>query len=463
MLTIQGRKLRFCDGVSRRGFLKIGGFAFGGLSLGLPDLLRAEAASGHTAAPHKAVINIFLAGGPPHQDMWDVKTEAPGGIRGEFKPIKTNVPGIEICEEFPRIAKIMDKCAVIRSVVGSDGSHDGYQTLTGWSRRLAVKVGGYLAVGCVNSKLFGALDPAVPPAVALAQPARASTWAEPGSPGYLGPAYAAFRPFTVSNQGINRGAEGGISELRLKRISLDRLHDRQRLLRSVDRLRRDLESEESVQAQDAAFHAAFDMLASSKVADALDVSKEPAKIRERYGDGKPYKYQYDGEPTCNDHLLMARRLVEIGARSVTLSFGRWDSHGANFDLIRNHGRKLDQCFSALVEDLDQRGLLETTTVIAWGEFGRTPKINKNAGRDHWPRVSCAIMAGGGIEAGQVIGATNVRGEAPSERPVHIQEVVSTIYHNLGIDVENVKLLDKSGRPQYLLKQEYRRPMPELVR
>ena len=462
MLTIYGRNSRFCDGISRRSFIKIGGFAFGGVALGLPEILRAQAASGTNPSHHKAIINIFLAGGPPHQDMWDVKTEAPADVRGEFKPIKTNVSGIEICEEFPRIAKIMDKCAVIRSVVGSDGGHDGYQITTGYSRRLAMKVGGYPALGCVAGKVLGPIHSAVPPAVALAAPTRHRPWSEPGSPGYLGPTASAFQPFTTSNQGVDRGSDGGINELRLKNISLDRLRDRQRLLKSVDSLRRDLDNSEGVQAQDAAFQSAFDMLASSKIADALDVSKEDPKIRERYGDGKPYKFQYDGAPTCNDHLLMARRLVEVGCRSVTLSFGRWDSHGQNFALVRDHGRKLDQCFSALVEDLDQRGMLDDVTVIAWGEFGRTPKVNKGAGRDHWPRVSCAIMAGGGIQGGQAIGSTDVRGGSADERPVHIQEIMATLYHNIGIDTETVKLFDKSTRPQYLLDQAYRRPMPELV-
>jgi hypothetical protein len=148
---------------------------------------------------------------------------------------------------------------------------------------------------------------------------------------------------------------------------------------------------------------ALNVLTSSKLLEALDISKEPDRVRERYGDGKPYQYQFDGAPTCNDHLLMARRLVEAGARVVTLSYGRWDSHGKNFDLVRDHGKKLDQCLSALIEDLDARGLLDDVTVIAWGEFGRTPRVNSGAGRDHWPQVSAAILAGGGIKAGQVIG------------------------------------------------------------
>jgi uncharacterized protein DUF1501 len=173
---------------------------------------------------------------------------------------------------------------------------------------------------------------------------------------------------------------------------------------------------------------------------------------ERYGDGKPYQFQFDGAPTVNDHLLMARRLVEAGCRSVTLSYGRWDSHGKNFDLMRDHGPKLDQCLSALVEDLDERGMLDDVTVIAWGEFGRTPRINERAGRDHWPQVSCALLAGGGMKTGQVIGATDTLGAEAADRPVHMQEIVSTIYHNLGIDPQATMLQDRSGRPQFLLER-----------
>jgi uncharacterized protein (DUF1501 family) len=204
---------------------------------------------------------------------------------------------------------------------------------------------------------------------------------------------------------------------------------------------------------------AFDVLTSSRLADALDLSKEDPRTRERYGTGQPYNYQFDGAPTVNEHLLLARRLVEAGVRVVTLSYGRWDSHGKNFDLVRDHGSKLDQCLSALIEDLDQRGMLDDVTVIAWGEFGRTPRINKNAGRDHWPNVSCALLAGGGMKTGQVIGATNRLGEVPSERPVHFQEIFATLYRNLGIDTSRTTITDPAGRPQYLVEHA---PIDELA-
>jgi hypothetical protein len=463
MLTIHGPRQRFCDGVSRRGFLKIGAFSFGSLaSLTLADVLRAEAAEKRKS--HKAVINVFLAGGPPHQDMWDLKTEAPSDIRGPMQPIPTNVDGLQICEVFPRMAKLMDKAAVIRSVVGCAGDHDGYQCMTGWPRRALAGVGGYPGIGSVAWKMQGAVDRAVPPAVGLAAPTRERRWSDSGSPGFLGAAYAPFKPFMTGDrpsEGTQKlvGAYENGPGLKLRGITQDQLRNRRRLLEALGETRRDLDHDEGVQALDAGMQAAFDLLTSTKLADALDLSKESAKTRERYGDGKPYKFQYDGAPTVNDHLLMARRLVEAGVRCVSLSYGRWDSHGDNFGLVRDHGAKLDQCLSALIEDLYERGLSNDVSVVVWGEFGRTPKINEQAGRDHWPQVSCALLSGGGMRMGQVIGATDRIGGYAAERPVQMQEIIATLYHNLGLD-PGMMLQDRSGRPQFLL--EHQEPIRELV-
>jgi hypothetical protein len=250
-----------------------------------------------------------------------------------------------------------------------------------------------------------------------------------------------------------------MENMTLNGITLERLADRRKLLEQLDRLRRDVDASGTLAGMDAFGQRALDVLTSSKLVDALDLSKEDPKLVERYGDGKPYKYQYDGAPTCNEQLLMARRLVEAGARCVSLSYGRWDSHGQNFDLVRDHGGKLDQCLSALIEDLDQRGMLNDVTVVAWGEFGRTPKINPGAGRDHWAQVSCAFLAGGGMRTGQAIGSTNRLGEHAVERPVHMQEIVATIYHNLGINTSNTTIVDPTGRPQYLVDHS---PMRELI-
>ena len=447
MLSLYGRGSRFCDGIRRRQFLQVGALSFGAGGLTLADVLRAEAAAGRGSS-HKSIINIFLAGGPPHQDMWEIKTDAPSEIRGEFRPIRTNVPGIEICEVFPRLAGMMDKAAVIRSVVGCEGRHDGFQCMTGWKTQELKSIGGRPAIGSAVSKLLGPVDPSVPPYVGLAEPTRHVPWSDSGSPGFLGSAHAPFKP------------DGpGMSNMTLNGITLDRLGDRRRLLREIDTLRRDIDITGAMEGMDAFGQRALDVLTSSKLVDALDLSKEDPAIVERYGDGKPYQFQYDGAPTCNDHLLIARRLIEAGARVVSLSYGRWDSHGKNFDMVRDHGGKLDQCLTALIEDLEVRGMLDDVAIVVWGEFGRTPKINPQAGRDHWTKVSCALLAGGGLRTGQAIGATNRLGEEPSERPVDMQEIVATLYHAMGIDTSHVTIADPTGRPQFLVDHD---PIGELV-
>ncbi|MBI3410212.1 MAG: DUF1501 domain-containing protein [Planctomycetes bacterium] len=437
MLDILGPAARYCDGISRRSFLKIGAFSFGAASLSLTDIYKAEANEGRSSS-HKAVINIFLGGGPPHQDMWDIKTEAPREIRGEFYPIATSVPGIQIGECFPRLARIMDKCVAIRSVVGAPDRHDAVMCTTGWPHSSLQNIGGRPSVGAVLSRLQGPVDPSVPAFVGLAASTQHRPWGDPGQTGFLGPSYAPFKP------------DGpGMANMRLNGISSDRLSDRRGLLTSFDALRREIDATGAIEGLDSAQRRALDVLTSSKLVEALDISREPLRVRERYGDGKPYNFQFDGAPTVNEHLLVARRLVEAGVRCVTLTFGRWDSHGQNFQLVRDHGGKLDQCLSALIEDLELRGMLNDVTVIAWGEFGRTPRINNGAGRDHWSPVSCAFMAGGGMRTGQAIGATNRLGEHAFSRPVTHGEIFATIYRNLGLDPATTYIVDPSGRPQHL--------------
>ncbi len=439
MLNIPGPASRYCDGLTRRSFLKVGTFAFGATAFNLADVFRAEAAQGRSAGPQKAVINIFLGGGPPHQDMWEIKTEAPAEIRGEFHPIATKVPGIQICEVFPRSAQLMDKCTVIRSITGCVDRHDAIQTMTGFPHNSLQPLGGRPSFGAVIAKVQGQIDPSVPAFVGLAAPTQHRPWSDPGQAGFLGPSYAPFKP------------DGeGLDNMRLNGVTTDRLGDRRQLLTSFDQMRRDIDASGIFESVDASQRRALDVLTSSRLLEALDLSREPVRVRERYGDGKPYNFQYDGAPTVNDQLLMARRLVEAGVRCVTLTYGRWDSHGQNFNLVRDHGGKLDQCLSALIEDLDVRGLLNDVTVVVWGEFGRTPRINNNAGRDHWAPVSCCLLAGGGMRAGQAIGATNRLGEFAVSRPVHPGEVVATIYRNLGIHENATMLQDPTGRPQHII-------------
>jgi len=447
MLSIFGGRQRMCDGASRRQFLTIGGLSFGMGGLSLAGLLRADEAAGRRQG-HKALINVFLAGGPPHQDMWDLKPDAPSEIRGEFKPIRTNVTGIQICEVFPQLAARMDKLAIIRSVVGCEGAHAGYQCMTGWPESSLKSIGGRPSIGASITKLRGPVDAAVPPFVGLAAKTTHVPWSDSGTAGFLGPACAPFKP------------EGpDLENMTLRSLPLERLADRRRLLEGIDRLRRDADATGIMEGMDSFSQRAFDVLTGSRLLAALDLSQEDPRIRAAYGDGKPYKFQYDGAPTCNEHLLVARRLVEAGVRVVSLSYGRWDSHGENFSLVRDHGAKLDQALSALIDDLSARGMLDDVAVVVWGEFGRTPKINPKAGRDHWPQVSAAVLAGGGLRAGQVIGATNRLGEHATDRPVHMQEITATLYHALGIRTSDTTLVDATGRPQYLVE---RQPIAELI-
>jgi len=429
--------------LSRRNFITIGSAVLGSSYINLPKIIQAQENTGK----HKALINIFLAGGPPHLDLWDLKPDAPQEIRGAFNPIKTNVNGIEICEVFENLAKRMDKCTIIRSITGSHGDHASFQCMTGWKPDSLKNIGGRPSIGSVVTKLQGPVDSAVPPYVGLAETTKHVPWSDSGSGGFLGPIYNPFKP-----------SGKGLDDMILKE-SLDRLAERKNLLSKLDNMRREIDNKEKIASADEYTQKSFDILTDSKLLNALDLSKVDSDTLAMYGDGKPFNFQYDGAPTDNSHLLMAKRLIEAGVRVVSLSYGRWDSHGNNFDLVKDHGTKLDQCLSALIDDLERSELLDTTTVIVWGEFGRTPKINQDAGRDHWPQVNSALLLGGGLRHGQVIGSTNKNGEVPQNRPVEVQEIVSTLYHSLGIDTSQTTITDTTGRPQYL--SDYN-PIRELV-
>ncbi len=447
MLTIFGTPSRsggFCDGVSRRDFMTIGG-AVVGTSLALPNILRAEAQSG-IGTSHKAVINIYLPGGPPHQDMWDLKPDAPVDIRGEFNPIKTNVPGIDICEHFPRMAKMMDKFAIIRSISGAAGDHDAFQCMTG-RKRDPRKQGYWPALGAWVSKVQGPVNPAIPPHLTLMYKTGEQRWGYPGDGGFIGMAHAPFR--LVGGKENNLKSDSMV----LKGVTLDRLQDRVGLSKAFDTLDRRMDQQGAMDGIDAFGQQAMGILTSSRLKDALDLTKERPEVLARYGVDDP-AFERDGAPRMVRNFCVARRLVEAGARVVTLNFSRWDWHGPdgkNFVQGRKDMPLLDQAVTALVTDLHERGLSEDVSIVVWGEFGRTPRINKDASRDHWPQVSCALMAGGGMKMGQVIGATNRLGEHASKRPVTHQEVFATLYSRLGIDLSRATVLDPSGRPQFLVE------------
>ncbi len=448
MITIKGQKYRFCDGLSRRGFLQIGGLAMGGLSL--PQILRAEEQQGIRRG-HKAIINIFLPGGPPHQDMWDLKPNAPKELRGEFNEISTNVPGIRIGDQFPRMAKMMDRFTIIRSMVGANGRHDAWQCQTGRANFGNQPPGGWPSVGAVLSRLHGAAAEGVPPFVGLAPDCGHKEWGDPGPQGFLGPAHSPFLPAKA----------GGVREdMKLNGINLDRLDGRRSLLSQFDKLRSDIDNKRQMEGLDAFNQQALAMLTSARFAEALDLEKEDPKLRERYGRGHNKK-QADGSHKLLDDFLMARRLVEAGARCVTLAFSRWDWHSGNFKRGREDMPMLDQGLTALVEDLHQRGMNRDVSVVVWGEFGRTPKINAKAGRDHWPRVSCAALACGGMNHGQVIGSTDKQAGEAAARPVKFGDVFATLYTAMGINVQAATVPDLAGRPRYLIDEDCK-PLRELV-
>lgn len=454
MLTISGNRKQtgaFCDGLSRRNFLQIG--TLGGAGLSLPGLLKADA-EGQNKGSRKSVIMIYLVGGPPHQDMFDLKPEAPKEVAGPWKPIETNVPGMEICEAFPMLSQMADKLVTIRSIVGSQSGHDAIQVFNGHNARLPKPSGGWPQFGSSVAKVAGATGEAAPPFVSLCYPCTHGPYNEPG-PGFLGASHAPFRPMGPTK-----------ADMVLNGVTVERLGDRHSLLKSVDGFRRDADNTRTMRGIDTFTEQAMGLLTSSKLADALDLSKEDPRIVERYGTGDPTKFMDgNGAPRVPQSLLVARRLIEAGARVVTLNYSKWDWHGGkNNSIFKREAEDFpvfDQCVSALVEDLHQRGLDKDCTVIVWGEFGRTPVISKQVGRDHWPRVNCALMAGGDMRTGQVIGATDRLGGEAVSRPVTFSEVYATLFHNLGIDTRSTTIDDLNGRPQYLLEKDAD-PLAELV-
>jgi hypothetical protein len=456
MLTILGRpdkRSRFCDKVSRRGFLQIGGAALGGIALN--EILALEARAG-VGSSHKAIINVYLPGGPPHIDMWDLKPDAPREIRGDFKPISTNVPGIQICELFPKIAAMMDKFVIIRSLCDSDGGHDGYQCMTGHKRSDRAPGGGWPSGGAWTSRLAGPADPAIPPNLALMYHTGNRTWGEPGTAGFLG---AIHDPFNL----VGRKAREKSENMILQGITLERLRDREQLRKSFDRLRRDADVGSRMGNIEAYMGQALDILTDSKLGNALDLSQEDPRVVERYGHCEE-AFQRDGAPRMVENFCIARRLVEAGARYVSLNYSRWDWHGPdgmNFVQAREDFPLLDQALSALVTDLHERGLDKHVSLVVWGEFGRTPRLNGNNSRDHWPSANAALMAGGGMRTGQVIGETNRYGEVPHKRPVKFQEVFATLYHNMGLDAHRDRVFDGSGTPRYPVDSGIE-PLHELV-
>ena len=452
MFTNCGPRHGFSQKLDRRSFLKIGGLGLGGLGgLGLGDVLRLQAETKVKTAP-RAIIMVCLAGGPSHLETYDMKPKAPEDIRGEFKPIKTNVPGFDICELMPLQAKIADKLALVRTLQFVEPmQHELEEMFTGFPKSAKRP-----SFGSVVSR-FRTGRSELPSYVSLEYSEGTVSYE---SPQYLG---AAHRPLNISGT-------AGVRNLSLAYgTTPKKLDERRGLLKSFDDYRREVDANRESQDMDAYTAKAFDLITSPKARNAFDLTREPEKLREKYGktDDKFIYVGTEANSVWDSHkFLMARRLVEAGVPVVTLRAGLWDHHG---NVVTGAGSTLwsgmktmlpllDRSVSTLVTDLHDRGLEKEVAVLVWGEFGRTPKISQ-AGRDHWPEAGFALFAGGGMKTGQIIGETDSKGERPISRPLNAQNVLATVYHLLGIDAKQT-VPDFTGRPQYLLDDD--NPIEELV-
>lgn len=441
MLRLNGSAHRFCDGISRRSFVQLGALSAGGLTLA--DLLAAEK-SGKPHG-HKSVIMVYLSGGLPHQDSFDPKPNAPSEVRGEFQPVQTVVPGTQFSELLPQLSLVADKCSIIRSIVEQRDEHSSFQNLTGFSMG-QVQREGIPNFGSVVSKLQGPVNAVTPPFVDLFPTMKHRPYNSTDA-GYLGSAWNQVR------------ADGeDLASMRLRYVENPQFTARRDLLSQLDGFRRDLDAA-PVDAMQESYRRAFDVLTSSRLVDAMNVEQEDPAILQMYGRGSS-KHLGDGAPLWNDQLLIARRLVEAGVRVVTVAYGFWDTHGNNFDHCRKYLPTLDTGLSALIRDLSDRGLDQDVTLVVWGEFGRTPKINDKAGRDHWAPVQSVLFAGGGMPAGQVIGSTDRIAAYAEDRPIHYRDVLATVYRNLGVD-SSLFIRDQAERPVRILPEDAH-PIRELA-
>ncbi|VTS07698.1 DUF1501 domain-containing protein [Tuwongella immobilis] len=426
----------------RRSFVKAG--LLGSTGLGLADLLRsqAHANANSPASRNRSVIILWMRGGPSHIDMWDPKPNAPVEVRGEFGTISTPIPGIQLTDMLPKSAKIMHRWSIIRSLHHHDAGHSAGDQIcfTGYDAGPMPDVNIYPSVGSIVSKQLGHLTPHLPAYVMIPRQV-------PGTgSAYLGIAHKPFetqadpaRPgkFRVPNFDLPQG------------VTVERVGDRKGLLQSFDSIRRDVDRTGSLTAADRFQQQAWDILTSSAARDAFDLDREAPAVRERYGflpEFDPKASNRCGCPAWSQRILLARRLVEAGVRLVTVDLRWWDTHVKGFESLKQGFLpRWDQAYSALLEDLAARGLLESTMVLAWGEFGRTPRINNDAGRDHYPNVFSAAIAGGGVQGGRVIGESDEKGAFPKTNPKTPQDVLKTVYDFLGVQTD-VNYLTNTGRP-----------------
>jgi uncharacterized protein DUF1501 len=421
---------RTCDGATRRDFLKIGGLTFLGLSL--PEVLRMEAANAAEKPQAKSVILLWMDGGPPQHETFDPKPDGPSDKRGEFGAIPSNVAGVQVGELMPRMAKKMDLVTLIRTMQHNEGAHEraNHKVLTGWTPNPALV---YPAMGSVVARELGPVGP-LPPYIAVPNANFASGY---GQAGYL---EASNNPFSVGSDPNNPNFT--VRDVTLPNgMTLERMESRRALLGAMDGMFRRFEKTQEVAARSQFLARAYDIIGSPEAKKAFDLKSEPDALRDRYG-----------RTSFGQGCLLARRLVESGVRFVTVSFGGWDTHSQNFTSCKDRlVPPTDAGLSALLEDLKERGLLDTTLVVWMGEFGRTPKINALAGRDHWPQTACALFAGAGVPRGQVVGQTDAEGGAPVDRKVSPMDVCATIYRKLGVDYRR-EYITPQNRPIRVLDE-----------
>ena len=424
---------------NRRWFLKAG--ALGAAGLSLPHLLQQEALAG-TGNRLNSVILLWMRGGPSHIDMWDPKPEAPVEYRGEFGTIPTNIPGINLTDMLPKTAAIMDKWSIVRSLHHHDAGHSTGDQIcfTGYNSGPNADENVMPSCGSITAEQLGHLNPTLPTYVMIPKMV-------PGTgSAYLGVSYKPFEtladpakegPFSVPNFALADG------------LTADRLGSRRELLTGFDRLQRKLDARGQMVAMDRFQQQAWGILSSPAARAAFDLDAEPMALRERYGfmpAFDPGASNRCGASNWAQRMILARRLVEAGVRLVTVDLRWWDTHVKGFDsLRRGFLPRWDQAYTALIQDLEERGLLDTTLVLAWGEFGRTPRVNNDAGRDHYPNVFSAAFAGGGVKGGRVVGSSDSKGAFPKDNPKTPQDVLATVYRHLGVDVHK-SYLNNSGRP-----------------
>lgn len=430
MLTLHGGKAQFCDGVSRRSFLKAGALGVGGLTLA--DVMRLRAGESRAASRATAVIFVELAGGPTQFETYDPKPKAPIEYRGPFGVTQTNAPGVLFSEMMTEQAKIVDKLAIVRSVHHRHNSHDPSSHLSQTGYYKSGPKGGPNQMPCFGSvigKLRGPNQPSLPAYVAVPSIMRN------GQAAYLGQAFNPFEPKSDPNDAKYR-----VRNLDLvKSLSIDRLDDRRELLTSLDVRRRLNDLEGAATAVDDFSREAFELVHGSRARDAFDIAKESDKLRDEYG-----------RNTFGQSMLLARRLIEAGVTCVTVRSTGWDDHNKIAQRMKDRSPQYDRGMASLINDLVDRDMDRDVLVVAMGEFGRTPRVNRNAGRDHWGALMSVLLAGGGLKSG-IVGASNSKGEVPVDARYRPENVLAMIYRHLGIDPAHT-LNDHSGRPRYLLEE-----------